>query len=336
MGDAARPIITRYSELTDASTVDLPTLNTPLANALAALGGGGSLTFSSLTDAATVDLPTLNGPLGTALDGKAPLSHTHTVSQITDFPALATVATSGAYADLTGTPSLVVNFGDLGDATTVDLPTVNTPLATALGLKLENGDSATFVDLTSTGVFAGASGSFSGSLGINTTSPRARLEVYHPAGILSSSAGNAQVRIERGDNPNYSAVLDYFSGNSVKWSAGLSDAGNFSGSTGEEYIIGPIKSNPVFLITPGEDVGIGTTTPGEKLEVAGNIKSSGTIQPGTYTVATLPTGVAGMRATVSDSDKHAQGNFGNTVVAAGAGTSYVVPVFFDGTNWIIA
>lgn len=103
MGDAARPIITRYSELTDASTVDLPTLNTPLANALAALGGGGSLTFSSLTDAATVDLPTVNGPLGTALAGKAASSHTHTVSQITDFPSLAQVAISGSFSDLSGT-----------------------------------------------------------------------------------------------------------------------------------------------------------------------------------------------------------------------------------------
>ena len=299
-------------------------------------GSGGGGTIAEAEDVATVDLPTLNGPLGTALDGKAPISHTHTVSQITDFPTLATVATSGSYADLSGTPSLVVNFGDLGDATTVDLPTVNTPLGTALGLKLENGDNATFADLTSTGVFTGASGSFSGSLGINTTSPRARLEVYHPTGIICSSSGNAQLKIERGDNVNYSAVINYFSGNSIKWSAGLSDAGDFTGSTGEEFIIGTAKTNPVFLITDSENVGIGTVTPTEKLEVAGNIKSTGTIQPGTYTVATLPTGVAGMRATVSDSDKHPQGNFGNTVVAAGGGTSYVAPVFFDGTNWIIA
>ena len=35
-----------------------------------------------------------------------PSAHTHTVSQITDFPSLATVATSGQYADLFGLPSL--------------------------------------------------------------------------------------------------------------------------------------------------------------------------------------------------------------------------------------
>ena len=34
-----------------------------------------------------------------------PSTHTHTVSQITDFPELSTVATSGSYADLTGKPT---------------------------------------------------------------------------------------------------------------------------------------------------------------------------------------------------------------------------------------
>ena len=144
-----------YAELTDAATVDLPTINTPLATALAALGGGGTLTYSSITDGATVDLPTVNTPLGTALSGKAPLSHTHTVSQITDFPTLAAVATSGAYADLTGQPPLVVNFGDLGDATTVDLPTVNSPLSTALGLKA---DASSLATVATSGSYSDLSG----------------------------------------------------------------------------------------------------------------------------------------------------------------------------------
>lgn len=40
------------------------------------------------------------------LTGKADASHTHTVSDVTDFPSLATVATSGAYSDLSGKPSI--------------------------------------------------------------------------------------------------------------------------------------------------------------------------------------------------------------------------------------
>ena len=41
-----------------------------------------------------------------SLDEKAAISHTHTKNQITDFPVLAPVATSGAYRDLTGLPNI--------------------------------------------------------------------------------------------------------------------------------------------------------------------------------------------------------------------------------------
>ena len=52
-----------------------------------------------------------------------------------------------------------------------------------------------------------------------------------------------------------------------------------------------------------------------------------------YTVATLPTGTIGDRAYVTDSTVIASGNFGATVAGTGGN---VVPVFYDGTNWIIA
>jgi len=52
-----------------------------------------------------------------------------------------------------------------------------------------------------------------------------------------------------------------------------------------------------------------------------------------YTVTTLPAGEVGMRAYVTDSNVVALGNFGVTVADGGLNT---VPVFFDGTNWIIA
>jgi hypothetical protein len=61
-----------FEDLTDAATADLPTINQPLADALAALeggggGGGGSATYAGLTDAATVNLPATNTPLASAL-----------------------------------------------------------------------------------------------------------------------------------------------------------------------------------------------------------------------------------------------------------------------------
>lgn len=51
------------------------------------------------------------------ISGKADTVHTHTVSSITDFPTLATVATSGSYEDLDDTPTLatVATSGDYDD-----------------------------------------------------------------------------------------------------------------------------------------------------------------------------------------------------------------------------
>ena len=70
-------------------------------------------------------------------------------------------------------------------------------------------------------------------------------------------------------------------------------------------------------------LGIGTTTPAGKLDVAGTIKTLG------YTVATLPTGTVGMQAYATDALTPV---FGSTVVGGGA---VVIPVFYNGSNWIV-
>jgi hypothetical protein len=75
-------------------------------------------------------------------------------------------------------------------------------------------------------------------------------------------------------------------------------------------------------ITTTGDVGIGTSSPATKLDVAGSIKTLG------YTVATLPTGVAGMKAYVTDASVPV---FLNAVVGGGA---VVTPVFHNGTTWV--
>lgn len=89
-----------YTDLTDAATVNLPTLNTPLQAALAAKATPADISnaISALVDTAPGTLDTLNelaAALGddpnfattitTALAGKAPTSHTHTAAQVTDF-----------------------------------------------------------------------------------------------------------------------------------------------------------------------------------------------------------------------------------------------------------
>lgn len=50
-------------------------------------GGGGATAYIDLTDAASVNLPAINTPLASALAGKAATSHTHTASQISDSTA---------------------------------------------------------------------------------------------------------------------------------------------------------------------------------------------------------------------------------------------------------
>ena len=87
----------------------------------------------------------LNTAVG-AIAEKAPLVHTHTVSQITDFPALATVATSGSYNDLNNiptsfTPSIhthgnITNDGKIGT-------TANLPLITGTGGAVQAGSFGT-------------------------------------------------------------------------------------------------------------------------------------------------------------------------------------------------
>jgi len=65
-------------------------------------------------------------------------------------------------------------------------------------------------------------------------------------------------------------------------------------------------------------------------DLLGNLTVSGTVKTGVYTVATLPTPSAGMRAYVTDASAT---TYMSTVAGGGAN---VVPVFYDGTNWKIA
>lgn len=62
---------------------------------------------------------------------------------------------------------------------------------------------------------------------------------------------------------------------------------------------------------------------------ATGISVTGVVKTAGYTVATLPTPTTGMRAYVTDSSVT---TFLNTVAGGGAS---VVPVFYNGTNWVV-
>jgi len=83
-------------------------------------------------------------------------------------------------------------------------------------------------------------------------------------------------------------------------------------------------------------VQIGTTAANALGSLAcANVTASGTVRLGTYTVATLPSASANTRALAFVTDSNLafnSTNLGSTVTAGGAN---LVPVFSNGTNWVI-
>jgi len=66
-----------------------------------------------------------------------------------------------------------------------------------------------------------------------------------------------------------------------------------------------------------------------KVEADGSVVSTRKVRTGVFTAATLPAGVVGDRAFVSDASTQTFG-----AVVAGGGT-IGTPVYYDGTNWRI-
>ena len=78
----------------------------------------GITTLSSSTSSTSETVSATPKAVKTAYDlanGKADAVHTHTKSDITDFPSLATVATTGDYDDLTNKPTIPTKVSDLNN-----------------------------------------------------------------------------------------------------------------------------------------------------------------------------------------------------------------------------
>lgn len=76
-------------------------------------GGGGTDNYNDLSNKPSINQVTLQGNKTASDLGLAPTSHSHTKSEITDFPSLATVATTGDYDDLSDKPSIPSKTSDL-------------------------------------------------------------------------------------------------------------------------------------------------------------------------------------------------------------------------------
>jgi len=154
----------------------------------------------------------------------------------------------------------------------------------------------------------------SGNVGIGTSSPSTQLHI---------ASATAKTRIDTtaaaSNNPELqlTAVARQFN-------IGVGGA-TFATTAlqGSYYIYDNTAATYRMVIDVNGNVGVGTSSPTGKLDVAGTIKTLG------YTVATLPTGVVGARAYVTNA---LAPTYGATVVAGGA---VVIPVFYNGANWIV-
>lgn len=100
--------------------------------------------------------------------------------------------------------------------------------------------------------------------------------------------------------------------------------------TSQNELSGPLPGNALMWIVSPGDAATGNTYKVSLDTLASFFSFTGAFP--TYTVATLPTGVLGLVATVSDGDTGLA--WGATVINSGAGaTSYAV--WFNGTAWTV-
>ncbi|HET8688748.1 MAG TPA: hypothetical protein VFM18_19195 [Methanosarcina sp.] len=113
-------------------------------------------------------------------------------------------------------------------------------------------------------------------------------------------------------------AVDYVTGNG-RISVGTTDVITFYNSGIGNVQLAQLSSNGLSVV--------GNITSGNIS--TGAVTATGTVSTGVYTVATLPAGTIGKRATVTDANAT---TFLSNVFAGGAN---VVPVMHNGTTWII-
>lgn len=101
--------VTRHT--TSGTNIADLTIDGTTTKLYAPTGGGGTITDVEVNGTSVVT----GGVAEIDLTGKSDVGHTHTTSNITDFPSLATVATSGDYDDLTDKPTIPSKVSDLNN-----------------------------------------------------------------------------------------------------------------------------------------------------------------------------------------------------------------------------
>ena len=117
-----------------------------------------------------------------------------------------------------------------------------------------------------------------GDVGIGTSGPGSRLHVF--------SAGNNQLTVDRASAGN-SAQIGFAQGGTNRWFLVDRDAGALHGSQTRLFEVYDAFAGPRLAVDNTGNVGIGTETPAERLDVAGNASISGHLNTGTLTVGNV-------------------------------------------------
>jgi hypothetical protein len=175
-----------------------------------------------------------------------------------------------------------------------------------------------------------------GDVGIGTTSPDSELEIAG-AGIMLhlDSTGDAIINLDRSAS-NKQGHIQFETADSSNWVAGQADS-DFHGD-GTEFFIGTSAGTggeKLWIETSG-NVGIGTTSPGSKLDVNGSVNISGS---GAALVFPDGTSMTTAATDTSESDPLWSGNYssrtgtGNVVYSAAPAFTGDTSITGTSTSW---
>jgi len=116
----------------------------------------------------------------------------------------------------------------------------------------------------------------SGNVGIGTTSPAAELHVNNSSGAaFTRISGTTAAVLDMYGGATNTKPIRFFGGSDTEAYAGIRALANNSGLSFETGVGGSTAASERMRITSSGNVGIGTSSPGEKLDVSGNIRALG-------------------------------------------------------------